>query len=185
MARLFTMPMSAAVPQVDTAFRVGTGTAFSETVERHQSMVYSVAFRFCRSHELAEEVAQEVFLELYRSQPVFHTADHLVFWLRKTTSHRCIDQSRRGKLKRQLGLQEISEPGAWLPLRDPLLQRHIDETLARLPESPRLVMILRYQEDLEPAEIAALLDMPVSTVKSHLQRSLAVLRAKLGLKGGG
>jgi RNA polymerase sigma-70 factor (ECF subfamily) len=48
-----------------------------------------------------------------------------------------------------------------------------------LPEKPRLVVILRYQEDLEPAEIAQLLEMPVATVKSHLHRSLDVLRDKL------
>jgi RNA polymerase sigma-70 factor (ECF subfamily) len=57
------------------------------------------------------------------------------------------------------------------------------ETLRRvvdtLPEKPRLVVLLRYQEDLEPAEIAEVLDMPVNTVKSHLRRSLALLREKL------
>jgi len=46
--------------------------------------------------------------------------------------------------------------------------------VATLPEAPRMVMVLRYQEDLEPAEIAAALEMPVATVKSHLQRSLAL-----------
>jgi RNA polymerase sigma-70 factor (ECF subfamily) len=57
------------------------------------------------------------------------------------------------------------------------------ETLRRvvdtLPEKPRLVVLLRYQEDLEPAEIAEVLEMPVNTVKSHLRRSLALLREKL------
>jgi RNA polymerase sigma-70 factor (ECF subfamily) len=48
-----------------------------------------------------------------------------------------------------------------------------------LAETPRLVVIMRYQEGLEPAEIADVLDMPVATVKSHLQRSLALLRRKL------
>jgi RNA polymerase sigma-70 factor (ECF subfamily) len=45
--------------------------------------------------------------------------------------------------------------------------------------------VLRYQEDLDPSEIAQMLDMPVSTVKSHLQRSLAMLREKLERKGVG
>jgi RNA polymerase sigma-70 factor (ECF subfamily) len=50
--------------------------------------------------------------------------------------------------------------------------------VASLPEKPRMVMVLRYQEDLMPEEIAGVLDMPVRTVKSHLQRSLAMLREK-------
>jgi RNA polymerase sigma-70 factor (ECF subfamily) len=55
--------------------------------------------------------------------------------------------------------------------------------VATLPEGPRTVMILRYQEDLDPSDIAALLEMPVSTVKSHIQRSLALLREKLERRG--
>jgi RNA polymerase sigma-70 factor, ECF subfamily len=48
-----------------------------------------------------------------------------------------------------------------------------------LPEKARMVVILRYQEDLEPGEIAKTLGMPLNTVKSHLRRSLAMLRDKL------
>jgi RNA polymerase sigma-70 factor (ECF subfamily) len=51
--------------------------------------------------------------------------------------------------------------------------------VAALPERPRLIVILRYQEDLEPAEIAEVLELPLNTVKSHLRRSLAILREKL------
>ena len=51
--------------------------------------------------------------------------------------------------------------------------------MATLPEGPRMVLTLRYQEDLEPSEIAAILEMPVNTVKSHLRRSLQVLRGKV------
>jgi RNA polymerase sigma-70 factor (ECF subfamily) len=57
--------------------------------------------------------------------------------------------------------------------------------VASLPESPRMVMVLRYQEDLDPADIAEILDMPVATVKSHLQRALALLREKLARRGVG
>ena len=51
--------------------------------------------------------------------------------------------------------------------------------VAELPENARMVVLLRYQEDLDPTDIAAMLNMPVSTVKSHLHRSLAVLRGRL------
>ena len=65
----------------------------------------------------------------------------------------------------------------------------LDETLRRLvaslPETPRMVMVLRYQEELDPSEIAQILEMPLATVKSHLQRSLALLREKLARRGRG
>ena len=68
---------------------------------------------------------------------------------------------------------------------DPLLGEVLRRLIATLAEAPRAVVILRYQEDLDPAEIADILDMPLGTVKSHLQRSLALLRAKLERRGLG
>ena len=65
----------------------------------------------------------------------------------------------------------------------------LDEALQRFgaeePEKAKLVVILRYQEDLDPAEISELMGIPVGTVKSHLQRSLALLREKLERRGVG
>ena len=60
-----------------------------------------------------------------------------------------------------------------------------EKLILSLPEKARMVMILRYQEDLDPEEIARELEMPVSTVKSHLQRSLAMFREKFGRALGG
>jgi RNA polymerase sigma-70 factor, ECF subfamily len=62
---------------------------------------------------------------------------------------------------------------------DPLLQRRLHEVIAHLPPVPRAVVLLRYQEDLDPTEIARTLGMPINSVKSHLKRSLAVLRARI------
>ena len=78
-----------------------------------------------------------------------------------------------------MSLEEAPEPFTWMPAADPVLKRYIEQLLGKLAETPRLVVIMRYQEGLEPAEIADVLDMPVATVKSHLQRSLALLRRKL------
>lgn len=61
---------------------------------------------------------------------------------------------------------------------DPLLHRTLRALLLRLPEIPRAVLVLRFQEDLDPSDIAALLDLPLNTVKSHLRRSLDWLRGQ-------
>ncbi len=66
----------------------------------------------------------------------------------------------------------IAEPG------EPLLNRQLQQLVASLPVMQRSVLMLRYQEDLSPDEIATELAMPVATVKSHLQRTLKLLRAK-------
>ena len=63
--------------------------------------------------------------------------------------------------------------------RDPLLERHLRELISELPAQARAVVLLRYQEDLDPTDIAEMLDMSINTVKSHLKRSLASLREGL------
>jgi RNA polymerase sigma-70 factor (ECF subfamily) len=153
--------------------------AFAEIVRDRQSMVFSLAYHFLRDRSLAEELAQEVFLELHRNLASIQSAAHLVFWLRKVTAHRSIDRTRRRSFWPMLKLEQVPEPAAVIPTRDPMLSRALAKLVASLPETPRMVVILRYQEDLEPSEIAELLEMPVSTVKSHLQRSLGLLREKL------
>ncbi len=153
--------------------------AFESAVREHQAMVYSVAYHFLLDQPAAEELAQEVFLELYRHWSEIQSREHRIFWLRKVASRRCIDHVRRRKLRAHVSLDDAPEPFTFMPATDPLLKRHIERLIGKLEKMPRLIVILRYQEGLEPAEISELLEMPVATVKSHLQRSLALLRRRL------
>jgi RNA polymerase sigma-70 factor (ECF subfamily) len=154
-------------------------STFADLVRTHQAMVFSIAYHFLRDRATAEEIAQDVFLQLYRKMGDLAEGAHITFWLRKVTSHRCIDCVRKKKIQAAVALDDA--PDLFVPedREDPLLSRRVRALLASLPEKPRMVMILRYQEDLMPEEIANILEMPVSTVKSHLQRSLAMLREKM------
>lgn len=156
------------------------GLDFARIVDDNQSMVLSLARRYLRDPETAEEIAQDVFLQLYRQLDRIQTPEHATFWLRRAICHRSIDESRRRKLRPQLGLGNIPEPPAVTSTPDTMLNERLRRLVSALPDMPRMIVLLRYQEDLDPSEIAALLEMPVSTVKSHLHRSLAVLREKLG-----
>jgi len=161
------------------------GLDLASLVREHQSMVFSLAYHFLHDRFVAEEVAQEVFLSLHRNLDTIQTAEHAGFWLRKVTVQRAIDETRRRKRRPQVALEAVPEPVARTSQRDPMLGEVLRRLIATLAEAPRAVMILRYQEDLDPSEIAELLDMPVGTVKSHLQRSLALLREKLERRGVG
>ena len=151
---------------------------FAEIVRRHQAMVYSIALRFLADPAAAEELAQDVFLQLHASLGSLKSEHHMRFWLRKVTSHRCIDAKRRHRPP-QMSLDEAPEPAAPVQREDPLLSRRLCQLVTSLPEKPRLIVILRYQEDMTAEDIADVLAMPVATVKSHLQRSLALLREKV------
>jgi RNA polymerase sigma-70 factor (ECF subfamily) len=167
--------------KVDALVRAKSGdqSAFADLVREHQAMVYSIARHFFRDRALAEDLAQDVFLHLYQNLASIESPAHLRFWLRKVTGHRCIDHSRRRRIK-TVSVDEAPEPVSIFDWPDAMMQSTLRRIVATLPERPRLVITLRYQEDLDPAEIAEILDMPLNTVKSHLRRSLAILREKMG-----
>jgi RNA polymerase sigma-70 factor (ECF subfamily) len=159
--------------------RAGDHDAFAGIVAEHESMVYSLAYHFFRDRGRGEEIAQDVFLQLYRNLESIESPAHLLFWLRQVTARRCIDLMRRSKLLRPVPLEGVELRSAARE-GDPLLERKLRQLVADLPEAQRLVVTLRYQEDLDPSEICRIVDMPVNTVKSHLHRALTALRKKLG-----
>jgi RNA polymerase sigma-70 factor (ECF subfamily) len=158
---------------------------FEVLVRRHQAMVFSIAVHFLQDRQAAEELAQDVFLQLHRHLDAMQSSDHVTFWLRRVTTHRCIDYSRRRRF-RFVRLDSVPEPAAEISSPDPLLSRRLRALVASLPGPARIAVVLRYQEDLTPEEIARVLDRPVATVKSQLQRALKTLREQTGkLVGNG
>jgi RNA polymerase sigma-70 factor, ECF subfamily len=155
------------------------GVDFTRTVIENQSLVFSLALRFLRDRAGAEELAQDVFLQFYRKLDEIETPMHATWWLRRAISHRCIDEARKRKLRPRVGLEAVSEPAVESRQGDLFLNERLRVLVEGLPANARMVVLLRYQEDLDPTEIAEMLDMPISTVKSHLHRSLTALREKL------
>ncbi|WP_268235281.1 RNA polymerase sigma factor [Silvibacterium dinghuense] len=147
----------------------------------HQSMVFSIALRVVTDRGVAEEVAQDVFLELHAQLPELESPEHVLFWLRRVTTHRSIDALRRRKSRPETPMDwnELPEiPDTSAAEDDEGLSSRLQQLVASLPAIPRSVVVLRYQEEMSPEQIAAALQMPVATVKSHLQRSLRLLREK-------
>jgi RNA polymerase sigma-70 factor (ECF subfamily) len=153
-------------------------SGFEDLVRRHQRMVFSMALHFLRDPAAAEEVAQDVFLRLHRNLDSVGAAEGVVFWLRRVTSNRCIDYARQRRF-RLLSFDSVPEPAVQEHASDPLLSRRLRRLVASLPRQSRMVVILRYQEDMMPEEIAKVLDAPVASVKSQLHRALRMLREKM------
>ena len=162
--------------------QAGDDLSFAEIVREHQGMVFSIAYHFLHNRWLAEEVSQDIFLQLHQNLLSIQSPAHLIYWLRRVAAHRCIDQSRRSKP--EMGLDEVPEPAVISRVSDPLLSEQLRRSVASLPEKWRMMVVLRYQEGLALEEISDLMDVPVNTVKSGLQRSMALLRRKLSRKLG-
>jgi RNA polymerase sigma-70 factor (ECF subfamily) len=138
---------------------------FEQLVDEHQSMVFSLAWRMTGDRGLAEEIAQDVFLELDKHMTRIESPQHALFWLRRV---RGVD------LWVEIEEDHVAQPEE----RSSPLGTRLEQLLTTLPEPQRAALVLRYQEDLTPDEIAATLDAPLPTVKSNLQRGLKLLRAK-------
>jgi len=152
---------------------------FGEILREHQAMVFSIALRFVRDRSVAEELAQDVFLKLYGELPRLESREHVRFWLRKVTSHRALDYLRSVHRRSELALDDVPEPTVVAGQDDLLLEGFLRKMVSSLPDQSRAVIVLRYQEDMQPQEIAELLGVSAATVKSRLRRSLALLRGKV------
>lgn len=159
--------------------RAGDTGAFAELVRTHQRSVFSIGWRMLNRRDAAEDLAQDVFLQLYRKLDHIESLEHLGFWLRRVAANLAIDWLRRLPHMATQPLEAGAEIAAPQREEDPLMSRELDKLLGELTPSARAVMLLRYQEDLDVAEVGAALDMPVNTVKSHIKRSLTQLRSRM------
>jgi RNA polymerase sigma-70 factor (ECF subfamily) len=154
---------------------------FRRLIEMHQRMVFSLALRIIGDYATAEEVAQDVFLALYRSGERLESEDHVRFWLRRTAKHRAIDAIRRRTQRPEAGAEEWMEEqhgtgdGAEVSVATEV---RLESLLRTLPEQLRTAVVLRYQEEMLPDEIAGVLGQSVASVKSQLHRGLTLLRRK-------
>jgi RNA polymerase sigma-70 factor (ECF subfamily) len=168
-------------PAVLDLAQAGDRAAFRQLVIQHQARVFGVALRLTGQHADAEELAQDTFMKLHASLRDIRSTAHLLHWLLRTVTHRSIDRIRqRGRRGEHLPLEAlgVAEAHAAECVHDPLAAARLHQLLLQLQPDARAVMLLRYQEDLDPTDIAVLLDMPLATIKSHLRRSLEWMRTQ-------
>ncbi|HEU5342552.1 RNA polymerase sigma factor [Edaphobacter sp.] len=154
---------------------------FRGLVEEHQSMVFSIALRILGDRGAAEEVAQDVFVELHQAMASLESEEHVRFWLRRVASHRSLDSLRRRRVRPEAFAEEWTEQHVVTNARmhaGDVMGTRLERMLLSLPEQMRAAVVLRYQEEMSPTEIAGVLSQPVATVKSNLQRGLEMLRRK-------
>jgi RNA polymerase sigma-70 factor, ECF subfamily len=166
----------------------GDPTAFQTLVERHRSMVYRVAYQFAGNHYDAEDIAQEVFLKVYRSLDRFRQDAQLTSWLYRIVMNACIDHRRRQspvsapfgeEAERRLLNTPEGRPGPEDDAYAGELGQVLEGEIARLPQGQRIVFIMRHHQGLKLSEIAEALGLAEGTVKRQLHAAVHRLRGAL------
>lgn len=173
------------------AFKSGDRAAFEELVRRYQRQVANVIYLTLGRRDEVEDIAQEVFIRVYRSIDKFEFDASFFSWIYRITVNLCIDELRRRKVKRALSLDFLTE-GALekekkskelILASDGVLDDEKREivlaALQKLSHEHRQVIILREYEDLTYAEIASYLGISVQAVKSRIFRAREDLRTLL------
>jgi len=164
--------------------QAGDKGAFSDLFHKYKNLVYKTAYLMLDNADDAEDVLQEVFIQVHKSLSTFQPSKGaFTTWLYRITVNHCLNRRR----KRHLFVLSFDEVSPVLltdhtsSLESQLAEEEeaTQQALGRLSEKLRTVVILRYYWELSYAEIAQILDAPVGTVKSRLNLALKTLHKKL------
>ena len=168
----------------------GDRAAFRTLVERHRTMVYRVAFQYCGNHHDADDIAQDVFLKVFRSLASFRQDAQFTSWLYRIAMNACIDHARRtAPLSAAASMDDETvnavdafadaAPGPEDRAYGGELGHVLRTEIERLPPRQRLIFTMRHFEGLKLSEIADALDLAEGTVKRQLHAAVQRLRGAL------
>lgn len=174
----------------------GSELAFRTLVERYQRPVFSLVLRMVRDHGIAEDVTQEVFVKAWMALSRYDPRRRFASWLFKIASNAAIDQLRRKKLPTtpletsdadqssildRLEDERSESPDTLVKRRE--LSAALEAAVAALRPEYRLVVLLRFREELPYKDIAEATGMPLGTVKTNLRRARREIEERLRKDG--
>ncbi len=151
-----------------------TDEQFTRAVEQYADMVYRIALNYLKTPAAAEDTGQEVFLRLLRSRGDFQSEAHLKHWLVRVTINEC-----KRALSSPWHKVESLEDQAGEPVFSTPENRELFDLVMGLPRKYRIALYLYYYEGYQAAEIAQLMRIPASTVRTRLDRGRALLKERL------
>lgn len=173
----------------------GNDGSFGILLSKHRTAVVHFLFRMVQNHAVAEELAQEVFLRVYRSRATYEPTAKFTTWLFRIATHLALNALRDGRNERlQERLDDHSNeiPVRQVPDRRPSVEQwmvyedkleEVRRAIGALPAKQRAAVLMHKYEEMEYSQIAKVLGCSESAVKSLLFRAYETLRARLAHMG--
>src|ERR1700733_6062283 len=187
------MVLNANDPEIIHACQRGDHDAFAVLFETNKDRVYSIALRYSGNQAAAMDIAQETFLKLMSRIKDFRGEASFEAWLYRIVANACMDHQRRGRklmpiMEDLLDVFSVSRKTVLNELVREEVQKNVQDVVGKLPPDQRMVVILRYTEELSYKEIADVMHCSRGTVASRLNRAHKVLERRLshlrGTRGG-
>lgn len=172
---------------IDLVLKAGNQRAFGVLVNRYQSGLRASLRQWCRNDALADDLAQETLLKAFRKLDSFESNAKLSTWLYRIAYNTFLDYKKIKKNNFHDGLDDIDEAHNLAGSKDiERMQeaRDLDQAVAQLPEAQRQSLELCYTQGFSHSEAADILQCPVGSVKSHIQRAKEKLKELLGVAHG-
>ena len=181
-------------PQIEDDFKLaracaaGDATAFETLYQRHNRRVYSICLRMLGNPNDADDVTQDVFVQLFRKIDSFRGDSAFTTWLHRMTVNQVLMRFRKRGIKLEMTTEDgefptLMERGTERPSRMPIIDRiALDRAITELPPGYRTVFVLHDIEGFEHEEIARQLNCTVGTSKSQLHKARMRLRTLLDKK---
>jgi RNA polymerase sigma-70 factor (ECF subfamily) len=172
------------------AAQCGDRDAAARLYHRHIDRVHRICHRIVLDRSQVADCVQEVWFKVFRNLRRFECEKSFAAWLNCVAARTAIDYYRTWRRHgRHIGIDDV--PGEAVPVQDPpdgqhldnaLIRQQIEEVLEEIAVNQRTAFVLRYFEGMSPAEIAQALGCREGTVRTHIQRCLVALRARLSVR---
>ena len=172
------------------------GDAYDQLLRQYEAYLYRICYNYTRNKEEALDMMQEVYIKIFRGLRTFDESRPLLPWLKRITINTLINHSNKNQLAEtsldgnwsaEDGNNQNTNPQSYLAaatnIEEQVIESYtrniIDKLIVELPETYRIALALRYNEDMSYDEIASVLDLPLGTVKNNIYRARKMLRQRM------
>ncbi len=174
--------------------RGGDRSALEELVQRHYRTVFNLAYRLSNDYDNAQDIVSEAFIRVHNALPNFRGDANFTTWLYRIVKNVFLDERKKQRLRSHQSIEEMVEledSHVARQIEDPhpgpehqieRRERHalVQQAVQGLPETQRVMLVLYHFQHRSYEEIAEVMQLPIGTVKSRLNRARLALKTRLG-----
>ncbi len=166
----------------------GNKHAYTNIINKYKNPLYATILRMIKNPQDAQDLVQEAFIKVYQQLGKYDGKGAFSSWIYRVAINHCLDELRKKKYKFQQ--LEIQESHAKNPNHPEVIfmkkekNRQIERLIATLPEDERIIILLRYVNELSYSEISQIVEIPISSVRNKLHRAKKKLRETITREGG-